>query len=118
MLPFTDESLHLRLVSQAKGFSLASLRGPIAVAGTFKTPTLRPELGGPAARGGLALALGAVTAGIGALLPLLEFGKNKDSNCAALTRSQPMAQNFGATIFEISSTATNSVINESRYLYR
>src|SRR5674476_555987 len=35
---FTDESLHLRLVSQGKGFSLASLRGPIAVTGSFKTP--------------------------------------------------------------------------------
>jgi hypothetical protein len=36
------------------------------------------------ARGGLAVALGAVTAGIGTLIPLLEFGKDKDSNCIAL----------------------------------
>jgi uncharacterized protein involved in outer membrane biogenesis len=35
---FTDESLHLRLVPQSKGFSLASLRGPIAITGTFKNP--------------------------------------------------------------------------------
>jgi hypothetical protein len=35
-------------------------------------------------RGGLAVALGAATAGIGALLPLLDFGKDKDSNCTAL----------------------------------
>ena len=81
---FADESLHLRLVSRSKGFSLASLRGPIAISGTFKTPVLRPEMGGVIARGGIALALGAVTAGIGALLPLLDFGKDKDSNCAAL----------------------------------
>ena len=33
---------------------------------------------------GLALALGVVTAGLGALIPLLEFGEKKDSNCAAL----------------------------------
>ena len=81
---FTDESLHLRLVSQSKGFSLASLRGPIAITGSFKNPSVRPEMGGAIARGGLAVALGAVTAGIGALIPLLEFGKDKDSNCAAL----------------------------------
>jgi len=81
---FTDESLHLRLVSESKGFSLASLRGPIAVTGSFKNPSLHPELGGVVTRGGIAVALGAVTAGIGALIPLLDFGKNKESNCTAL----------------------------------
>lgn len=81
---FTDESLHLRLVSQSKGFSLASLRGPIAVTGSFKKPVLRPELGGVIARGGLAVALGAATGGLGALIPLLDFGKDRESNCVAL----------------------------------
>ena len=81
---FIDESLHIRLVSRSKGFSLASLRGPVNIAGTFKNPAVRPELGNAIVRGGLAAALGAATAGIGALLPLLDFGKNNDSNCAAL----------------------------------
>jgi uncharacterized protein involved in outer membrane biogenesis len=81
---FTDESLHLRLVSRSKGFSLASLRGPIAVTGSFKNPLVRPEIGAAIARSGLAVALGAATAGIGALIPLLDFGKDKDSNCIAL----------------------------------
>ena len=81
---FTDESLHLRLVSQGKGFSLASLRGPFAISGSLKTPLVRPELGGPLARVGLAVALGMVTAGIGALIPLLDFGEDKESHCAAL----------------------------------
>jgi hypothetical protein len=65
-------------------FSLASLRGPIAITGSFKTPLVRPEVGGALARDGLAVALGAVTAGIGALVPLLDFGKDKNSNCTAL----------------------------------
>lgn len=81
---FTDESLHLRLVSQLKGFSLASLRGPIAITGSFKTPVVRPEMGPVIARGGLAVGLGLATAGIGALLPLLEFGSDKGSNCTTL----------------------------------
>jgi uncharacterized protein involved in outer membrane biogenesis len=81
---FTDESLHLRLVPQSKGFSLASLRGPIAITGTFKSPTVRPEMGGVIARGALAVALGALTSGVGVLLPLLDFGDDKDSDCALL----------------------------------
>jgi len=80
---FADESLHLRLVSRSKGFSLASLRGPIAVTGSFKKPSVHPE-GKVVARGGLAAGLGALTGGIGALIPLLDFGKDKESNCAAL----------------------------------
>lgn len=81
---FSDESLHLRLVSKSKGFSLASLRGPIGVTGSFTAPVLRPELQGATLRGGLAVALGVATGGIGALIPLLDFGTKKDSNCAAL----------------------------------
>ncbi len=81
---FADESLHLRLVSQSKGFSLASLRGPIDLTGSFTTPVLRPELRSATVRGGLAVVLGVATAGAGALLPLLDFGNKRDSNCAAL----------------------------------
>lgn len=81
---FGDESIHLRLVPESKGFSLASLRGPIAITGTFNKPVVRPELGGPIVRGGLAVALGAVTSGIGALIPLLDFGTERESNCKRL----------------------------------
>lgn len=81
---FADESLHLKLVSQSKGFSLASLRGPILITGPFKKPSVRPDMRKVGARGGLAVGLGALTGGIGTLLPLLEFGNKKDSNCAAL----------------------------------
>ena len=82
---FADESLRLRLVSKSKGFSLASLRGPIVLTGTLKKPAVRPEMGNVAARGALAIALGAVTAGLGALLPLLEFGtRNEASACTTL----------------------------------
>ncbi len=83
---FNDESLHLRLVAKSKGFSLISLRGPIAITGTFNSPVARPEMGGVVKRGGLAVALGTATAGIGALIPLLDVGKKQESNCAALIR--------------------------------
>ncbi len=81
---FDDETLNLRLVSQSKGFSLASLRGPILITGTLENPNVRPEMGKAIVRGVLAAALGAVTAGIGTLIPLLDPGKEKQSNCSAL----------------------------------
>jgi hypothetical protein len=86
-----DESLRLRLVSKSKGFSLASLRGPIVLTGTLKQPAVRPEMGNVAVRGALAIALGAVTAGIGALLPLLEFGKRKEPSACTTLMSQAKA---------------------------
>lgn len=81
---FGDETIHLRLVPESKGFSLASLRGPIVITGTFKTPVLRPELGGVIVRGGLAVALGAISSGVDALIPLLDFGTERGSNCKTL----------------------------------
>jgi hypothetical protein len=45
---------------------------------------VHPAMGNVIVRGGIAAVLGVVTAGIGALIPLLEFGKDKDSNCTAL----------------------------------
>jgi len=81
---FADESLHLRLVSQSKGFSLISLRGPILVTGTLIKPKVKPDTTKVATRGAAAVGLAAVTVGVAGLIPLLDFGDNKDSNCAAL----------------------------------
>ncbi len=81
---FADESLHLRLVSQSKGFSLVSLRGPILVSGTLMKPKFKPDTKKAATRAGIAVGLAAVTVPVAGLIPLLDFGDNKDSNCAAL----------------------------------
>jgi uncharacterized protein involved in outer membrane biogenesis len=81
---FADESLHLRLVAQSKGFSLVSLRGPILVTGTFIKPKVKPDTTKVATRGAAAVGLAAVTVGVAGLIPLLDFGDKKDSNCAAL----------------------------------
>ena len=78
------EALDLRLTAHSKTFSLASLRGPIDIDGTFKQPAVHPQFGTAIVRGGLAVALGAVTAGVGALLPLLELGKMEESACVEL----------------------------------
>jgi len=52
---------------------------------------VRPEMGNVVARGGLAVVLGVITAGLGALLPLLEFGKRKQPSACALLMNQAKA---------------------------
>jgi AsmA family protein len=81
---FGAEALDLRLVSKSKGFSLAALRGPILVKGTFKDPKVGPDIPKAAMRGVAAVALGWVTGGLGALIPLIDLGGAKDSDCGAL----------------------------------
>ncbi len=81
---FADESLDLKLASQSKSFSLAALRGPILVRGTFKDPQVRPDFGRVIGRGGIAALLGIATGGLAAFVPLLDFGGAESSNCAAL----------------------------------
>lgn len=81
---FADESLDLSLVSKPKGFSLVALRGPINITGTFKDPKVGPDLKNAVGRGAAAIALGWVTGGLGALLPLIDPGGAQDSDCAAL----------------------------------
>ena len=79
-----NEALNVRLTAHSKTFSLASLRGPIDVAGTLKHPIVSPEIGTLIARGGLAVAIGSVTAGIGALIPLIELGNKDETHCREL----------------------------------
>jgi uncharacterized protein involved in outer membrane biogenesis len=83
-IDFGGEAIDLKLVSKSKGFSLAALRGPIHIDGTFKNPKVGPDVPRAVGRGAAALALGWVTGGLGALIPLVDFGGAQDSDCAAL----------------------------------
>lgn len=84
---FAREALDLKLVSRSKGISLAALRGPIRVTGTFEHPKVAPDVTQAVARGVAAVALGWFTGGLGALIPLVDLGGAKDSDCAALIRN-------------------------------
>jgi uncharacterized protein involved in outer membrane biogenesis len=81
---FAQETLDLDLKSKSKSFSLAALRGPIHIDGTFKNPKVHPDIPRAVGRAAAAVALGVVTGGPGALLPLIDLGGAKDANCAAL----------------------------------
>jgi uncharacterized protein involved in outer membrane biogenesis len=89
---FGAEAIDLKLVSKSKGFSLAALRGPINISGTFKNPKVGPDIPRAAGRGAAALALGWFTGGLGALIPLVDFGGARDSDCAALLHDAGMAK--------------------------
>ena len=86
------EMLGMVLETDAKHFSVGSLNTPIDVGGTFAKPTIMPQVGPLAARGGAAIALGIVGTPLAALLPTIQFGTGEDGACRRLlpqARSAP-----------------------------
>jgi hypothetical protein len=77
-----DESLALRVVPQPKDMSPVAVRTPIRIAGTYKDPTARPEVGPLVLRGAAAVALYAIVPPA-ALLALIETGPGADTDCKA-----------------------------------
>ncbi len=82
-IDFRNELYDLKLKAQSKRPTLVALRGPIAIDGSFKHPTVHPEVAPIAARVGTSVALGALNP-LAALLPLVDFGGASDANCQAL----------------------------------
>lgn len=79
-----NESLNLTLRPYPKDASILSLRSPLQAKGTFKDPEFAPDMTSIGGRGGAAVVLGALINPLAALIPLIETGPGKDSNCAAL----------------------------------
>ena len=80
---FADETLNLRVTPVPKDPSPLTLRVPFDVKGTFKKMQVSPDKSKLALRAGAAIVLGAVNP-LAALLPLIETGPGKDSDCEAL----------------------------------
>ena len=79
------EVLDWRLRTSSKRFSVGSLPTPIAITGSFKNPSILPEVGELAARGGAAVGLGVLFPPL-ALLPTIQLGVGENSDCEQLTR--------------------------------
>ena len=77
------EEMDLTLKPQPKDSGLGSLRTPLHIKGTFGQPNVGPDMGKLTARGGGAIALGILNPLL-AILPLIQEGKGKDSNCGQL----------------------------------
>ena len=78
-----SEEMDLKLGPKPKEKSLASLNSPLYIRGTFLEPEVSPDVGRMAAKGLGALVMGALNPLL-ALVPLINEGPGKDSNCAKL----------------------------------
>lgn len=78
------EDLDFITYPRPKSKALFVARSPIEMKGPFRKPKVRPQAGPLAARLGAAIALGAATGGVGALVPLLETGPGHNADCAKL----------------------------------
>ena len=77
-----NETVNFKLNTQAAHFSIGSLHTPIDITGQLKHPSIRPEAGGLALRGGTAAALAVLLPPL-AILPTIEFGQDESHECAA-----------------------------------
>ncbi len=82
-----SEALELVVKTEAKHFSVGSLPTPIDIAGTFGAPSIRPEAGPLAIRGGAAVALGIIGTPLAALIPTIQFGTGEDGACSGLLKT-------------------------------
>ncbi|MDO8597546.1 MAG: AsmA family protein, partial [Sulfuricaulis sp.] len=80
-----QEKLDLTLNQKTKKTSPLALRSPIYVRGSFARPDVEVDKGRVAARGLGAIALGAVNPVL-VLIPLIDAGPGKDSDCGQLVR--------------------------------
>jgi AsmA protein len=77
------EAMDMKLKPEPKDRGIGSLRTPLHIKGTFGQPDIGPDMGKLAARGAGTILMGIVNPLL-AILPLIEEGKGKDSNCGAL----------------------------------
>jgi hypothetical protein len=78
------ERLEVRLRSDSKSFTVGALPTSILIAGSFRNPSVEPEVTELAARGGAATGLAALLAPLAGILPTIQFGIGEDNRCEAM----------------------------------
>ena len=83
------EALNFRLRTNSRHLSVGSLPADIGIKGTFKSPSIQPNLTELAVRGGAAVALGVLLTPAAALLPTVQFGTGDENvnRCEAVLHS-------------------------------
>lgn len=79
------ETVNLLLRTESKRFTVGALPAPILVQGTLRNPSIAPDAGELALRGGIAGALAAIAPPLAAL-PLTQLGSGDDPRCERLVR--------------------------------
>ena len=77
------EEMDLTLKPTPKDSGIGSLRTPLHIKGTFSEPDIGPDMGKLAARGAGTIVMGIINPLL-AIIPLIQEGKGKDSNCGEL----------------------------------
>jgi hypothetical protein len=77
------QTINFTLRPRPKDVSLLSVRAPLHLTGSLLKPDVQPDIGAMVARGGAALLFGALALPA-AIIPLIETGPGKDSDCRAL----------------------------------
>jgi len=91
-----DEQMDLKLNPDPKDKSVASLNSPLYIRGTFSQPKVAPDVKRLAVKGAGAIAMGVLNPLL-AVLPLLNKGDGKDSNCAELITAATSSGRSAAT---------------------
>ena len=91
-----DETLDVTLRPEPKDKSILVLRAPIRLHGRLADPDVSVNKGALAARAGSSLLLGLLNP-LAALIPLIETGPGKDSDCTALLASVDQAKRAAHT---------------------
>jgi uncharacterized protein involved in outer membrane biogenesis len=89
-----QEQLALTIKPDTKTLRIISLRAPLYVSGSFKSPKVDIDKGVLALKTGAAVALAVLAPVLTAVIPLVNIGPGKDSDCAKLlsgVRKKPVA---------------------------
>jgi AsmA family protein len=91
-----DEKINYRIKTEPKHASIGSVPAPITITGTLKSPKIGVEAGALGARAGAAAVLGVLLTPLGALIPTIQLGLGKDSDCNGLIASVQNGQDTPA----------------------
>jgi uncharacterized protein involved in outer membrane biogenesis len=78
------EKIDYKIKTEPKRINVGSLATPIDISGPLRSPSIRPQVGGLAARGGTAVVLGILLTPLAALIPTIQLGLGEDNDCVAL----------------------------------
>jgi uncharacterized protein involved in outer membrane biogenesis len=84
-----NETIDYKLKTDSKHFSIGTLSTPIDIGGTFRSPSIKPEIAPLAEKGGAAVALGVLFPPL-ALIPTIQLGTGDDNVC--LSAEAPIAR--------------------------
>ncbi len=76
-----NESINYKVRTDPKHFAVGKLNVPIDITGLLKSPSVLPDPGSLAVRGGAAVALGVLLTPLAALLPTIQLGLGHDTDC-------------------------------------